>query len=99
MNLRQRQPRERDEKHLDYIRSLPCCICKDDTSTEAAHIRTGNLELGKRSLGMQEKASDAWVLPLCGRHHREQHDFGDELAWWASKGIDPFMLAITLRKP
>ena len=95
--LRQREPRERDEKHLNYIRSLPCCVCADNTSTEAAHIRTAALGYGKAHTGMAEKPSDKWTLPLCGRCHREQHAFGDELAWFASKGIDPFMTAIMLR--
>lgn len=96
--LRQRAPRERDEGHLNFIRSLPCCICRDDTSTEAAHIRTGSLAHGKNSTGMQEKSSDKWALPLCGKHHREQHAM-NEMAFWKQHGIDPFMLALTLRAP
>lgn len=96
--LRQRQPRERDEKHLDFVRSLPCCICGDDTSTEAAHIRTGSLAHGKDPAGMQEKSSDKWALPLCGKHHREQHTM-NEMAFWKMHQIDPFMLALTLRAP
>lgn len=95
--LRQRQPREKSKKYLDYIRSLPCCICDDNTTTEAAHIRVGSIEHGKANTGMQEKSSDRWAVPLCGKHHREQHAGGDELAWWFSKGIDPFKLAMTLR--
>jgi hypothetical protein len=96
--LRQRQPREKNAKHLDYIRSLPCCIC-GGIDTEAAHIRTASLEHGKLHTGMAEKPSDKWAVPLCNRHHREQHDFGNELKWWASKGLDPFLLAITLKGP
>lgn len=94
--LRQRQPRERNERHLDYIRSLPCCICKDDTGTEAAHIRTASLENGKLHTGMAEKPSDKWAVPLCNKHHREQHSIS-EMDFWTKYGIDPFMLAITLR--
>lgn len=97
MTLRQRQPRERDNKHLDYIRSLPCCICGDNTSTEAAHLRTSNIGIGKDDHGWG-KPSDKWVLPLCGRHHREQHTM-NEMAFWESYGIDPFMRALTLRQP
>ncbi len=96
MNLRQKQPREKDAKYLDYIRSLPCCICGDDTTTEAAHIRTASLENGKPYTGMQEKASDKWALPLCGKHHREQHTM-NEMDFWRCYGKDPFMLAMTLR--
>lgn len=94
MNLRQRQPREKDAKHLDRIRMLPCCICGDNTSTEAAHIRTGSPEHGKPPTGMSEKSSDKWALPLCNRHHREQHAM-NEMDFWKRHGIDPFMLALT----
>jgi hypothetical protein len=96
MSLRQRQPREKDAKHLDYVRSLPCAICKDNTSTEAAHIRTAALVHGKPHTGMAEKPSDKWAVPLCNRHHREQHEM-NEMDFWRSYGIDPFLLAITLR--
>jgi hypothetical protein len=94
--LRQREPREKDEAHLDYVRSLACCICRDNTSTEAAHIRVGSLEHGKRWTGMQEKSSDKWAVPLCGKHHREQHSM-NEMAFWQKHGINPFVLAIALR--
>ena len=97
MELRQKQPRIRDEKHLQYIRSLPCCICGDDTTTEAAHIRSGSINHGKSSTGMAEKPNDSWCVPLCGKHHREQHAFGNELEWWKCHGINPFILAMTLR--
>lgn len=94
--LRQRLPREKDAKHLDFIRSLACCICGDNTGTEAAHIRSASIENGKLHTGMAEKSSDKWALPLCGEHHREQHTM-NELKFWASYGIDPFALAISLR--
>lgn len=94
MTLRQRQPREKNSKHLEYIRSLPCCIC-GGIDTEAAHIRTASLEHGKQHTGMAEKPSDKWALPLCNRHHREQHTMS-ELKFWEMHGIDPFMTAIRL---
>ena len=94
--LRQRQPRERDEKHLDYIRSLPCCICGDDTTVEAAHIRTGSISHDKPHTGMAEKPSDKWAVPLCGKHHREQHSM-NEMDFWKCHGVNPFILAMTLR--
>lgn len=97
-DLRQREPRQKDAKHLDYIRSLPCCIC-GGIDTEAAHIRTASLAHGKQHTGMAEKPSDKWALPLCNRHHTEQHDFGNELKWWALKGINPFELAISIQRP
>lgn len=96
MTLRQRQPRERDERHLDFIRSQPCCICGDNTTTEAAHIRTSKIEIGKDDGGWG-RPSDKWALPLCGKHHREQHAM-NEMKFWAMHGIDPFMLAISLKE-
>lgn len=95
--LRQRQPRERDERHLDHVRSLPCCVC-GGIDTEAAHIRTASLAHGKNHTGMSEKPSDKWSVPLCNKHHREQHAMS-EMAFWKKYEIDPFMLALTLRRP
>src|SRR5688500_3209691 len=91
--LRQRQPRQRDELYLRYIRRQPCCICGDNTSVEAAHLRVGSINDEKRSTGGGEKSSDKWALPLCGRHHREQHSM-NEMVFWRSYGIDPFALAM-----
>ncbi len=96
MSLRQRSPRIKDNKHLDYIRSLPCCICGEETTVEAAHIRTGSIEHEKDNTGKAEKPSDKWAVPLCGRHHREQHSMR-EMDFWGCHGIDPFILAITLK--
>jgi hypothetical protein len=95
MNLRQREPRQRDNRHLDFIRSQPCCIC-GGINTEAAHIRTASPAHGKRYTGMAEKPSDKWTVPLCNKHHTEQHSM-NEMKFWAMHGIDPFMLAIRLK--
>lgn len=93
MTLRQREPRVRDLKRLEWLRTQPCVIC-GAINTEAAHIRIGSIGHGKRDTGMSEKPSDKWSVSLCNAHHREQHAQGDELKWWASKGMDPFMTAI-----
>lgn len=94
MNVRQRQPRIEDPAHLAYVRTLPCLICGSPW-TEAAHIRAASLPHGKRYTGKAEKPSDCWAVPLCSHHHREQHSTS-ELAWWASYGLDPFVIAIAL---
>lgn len=96
MTLRQRKPRAKDAKHLNYIRSLPCCICGDNTSTEAAHLRTSNIEIGKDDHGWG-RPDDKWALPLCGKHHREQHSM-NEMDFWECHGINPFILAMTLKR-
>lgn len=93
--MRMRQPRQKDEAHLDFVRSLPCVICGDNTSTEAAHIRSGNLKYGKENTGMQQKPHDRWSLPLCSREHRVQHT-KNEWKFWKELGINPWTLAMTL---
>lgn len=92
--LRQREPRVKDEKHLRFIRSLYCCVC-GHPGTEAAHVRLGDLDRGKRPTGIGEKPSDKFSLPLCNQHHREQHSMG-EGAFWTSVGIDPIALCVEL---
>lgn len=90
---RQRDPRQRDEIYLRYLRRQPCCICGDNTSVEAAHLRVGSIGDGKRDAGGGEKSSDKWALPLCGRHHDEQHTM-NEREFWARYGLDPFALCL-----
>lgn len=90
-----RRPREKDDAHLRFIRQLPCVVCGDHTSVEAAHIRFNNPLLGKRGVGLGERPDDRWVVPLCGEHHREQHR-GNERKWWAAQGTDPTQVAAGL---
>ncbi len=90
-----RRPRVKNEAHLQFIRSLFCVICGDNTSVEAAHLRAGNMDYGKRETGLGEKPSDMWVLPVCSKHHRDQHK-GCERSWWHNRGIDPWRLALSL---
>ena len=40
---------------------------------------------------MAEKPSDKWAVPLCNRHHREQHGM-NEMDFWKCNGINPFVL-------
>lgn len=89
-----KQPRQQDPKHLAFLRMLFCCVCGDNTSTEAAHLRMANLRAGKRAVGLQEKPDDAWALPLCGNCHRDQHDQG-EIEFWKHKA-DPHFLCLAL---
>ena len=93
--MRFRQPRTKNEAHLQFIRDLPCVSCHDNTATEAAHLRSDNLEYGKRHTGMGEKPSDMWCLPLCGRCHRAQHS-ANEKNFWANLGINPWVLSLSL---
>jgi hypothetical protein len=95
--MRQRQPRRVDAGHLAYIRQLPCLVCLDNTATEAAHVRTGDLRADKPQAGLQQKPDDVWVLPLCGRCHRRQHDEG-ETRFWDYGIIDPIFMCLALHR-
>lgn len=100
-STRQKRPRIHDEAHLAFIRTLHCCIC-GAACPDPAHIRSENGLYGKRETGGGEKSSDKWTVPLCRTHHDEQHKALErngasaEITWWASKGIDPFGLALAL---
>jgi hypothetical protein len=83
--------------HLDFVRSLPCLICGNETSVEAAHVRFPDPRAAKRQTGMGEKSDDVWALPLCGTHHREQHS-GSERMFWRAHGIDPIFVALALSR-
>ena len=51
--------------YLQWIRTLPCSVCRTTRAVEAAHT-------GAR--GLSQKASDLSVIPLCARHHRTGDD-------------------------
>jgi hypothetical protein len=42
---------------------------------------------------MGRKVSDEFTVPLCRTHHRDIHSFGDEVAWWERRAIDPVATA------
>lgn len=95
---KQKRPREHDDKHLKFVRSLPCATCLSRVGVEAAHVRYGALQYGKRETGASEKPHDKWTVPLCAADHRGpegQHASGEK-AWWDEKGIDPLALAAAL---
>lgn len=91
----QRQPRERDNRHLAFIRRLPCAACGIAGPCDAAHLRAGDITIGKRPTGKAEKPSDRWATPLCRPCHERQHS-GAELAFWSALGIEPFELCQAL---
>lgn len=95
---RQRRPRLVYSQHLKFIRSLPCAITGKRYEIDAAHIRVGSRLYGKRPVGVGEKPSDRWCVPLQHDVHLySQHARGNELAWWREQGIDnPFALALAL---
>lgn len=90
-----KRPRQHDEKHLAFIRSLPCVVCKNNIETEAAHIRMMDPTVAKPMTGIGQKPHDKYTLPLCGKCHREQHAVREN-QFWERAGIDPVKLALEL---
>ena len=82
-------------KHLDFIRSLPCVICGDNTATEACHIRYSDAAHNKVNPGIGRKPSDEHTIPLCSKHHREQHRTS-EIGFWRSYNLDPVSISNSL---
>jgi len=59
-------------------------------------VRFGSQKAAKRHTGMAEKPDDAWALPLCGRHHRDQHLIGEGVFWGIHYGHRPIFLCLAL---
>lgn len=72
---------EEDEKHLIWIRTLPCCVTGRSQKVEAAHIRHGT------DGSTSKKPSDKWTVPLSQVQHREQHNCGEVSFWKPYGGI------------
>ena len=87
--------RRKDTKHIAFIRTLNCCICGDNTSTEAAHVRMADRSIGKPICGIGIKPDDKWCLPLCSTHHRAQHEQGEK-KFWLGWEKDPVKLALAI---
>jgi hypothetical protein len=90
------EPRRlRDKAHLKFVASQPCLIC-GRSPVDAHHLRFAQ----PRAMGL--KVSDEFTVPLCRTHHRDNHSFGDEVAWWERRAIDPLatsrMLWISTRR-
>ena len=55
----------RNAGYLQWIRTLPCAVCRTIRAVEAAHT-------GPHGIG--QKSSDLSAIPLCARHHRTGDD-------------------------
>jgi ERF superfamily len=78
--------RHRDKAHLKFVGSQPCLICARSPA-DAHHLKFTQ----PRAMG--RKVSDEFTVPLCRTHHRDIHRFGDEVAWWERRAIDPVATA------
>ncbi len=87
--------RHRDKSHLKFVASHPCLVC-GRSPADAHHLRFA------QSRAMGRKVSDEFTVPLCRTHHRDNHNFGDEVAWWERRAIDPIatsrMLWVSTRR-
>lgn len=91
--------RQRDEKHLAFIRILPCLVSGSNFNVEAAHIRYSDAKWKKFNPGFGQKPHDFWTVPLSAEMHRlgrlAQHQ-GNEREFWERHGIDPLPIAQAL---
>src|SRR6202140_5841487 len=77
------EPRRlRDKAHLKFVGAQPCLICARSPA-DAHHLKFTQ----PRAMG--RKVSDEFTVPQCRTHHRDIHNFGDEVAWWERRAIDP----------
>ena len=79
-------PIAKNEEHLRFIRGLPCLVCGDNITTEAAHFSAPLAGLGKEIKGTGNKSrgpngEECYVLPLCQRHHDHQTKIGEAKFW------------------
>ena len=78
--------RYRDKEHLKFVASQPCLIC-NRTPADAHHLRFAQ----QQAIG--RKVSDEYTVPLCRVHHRQVHQRGNEVTFWADLGIDALEIA------
>lgn len=77
---------KRDNKRLDQVRSLPCCVCGMGPRSQAAHSNFS--EHGK---GQSIKADDKYTIPLCDADHKRFDqmlmgmDRNQSLEWFTEK--------------
>jgi hypothetical protein len=81
--------RHRDKPHLRFVALQPCLVC-GRSPADPHHLRFAQ----PRALG--RKTSDEFVVPLCRTHHRQNHEVGDERAWWKAINTDPLAVALRL---
>jgi|TARA_R110000803_G_scaffold176417_1_gene238876 hypothetical protein len=79
----------KNPKHLAYVRSLPCSICKAGFLSHHRTVQAHHLLkpwIGTR--GMSMKADDRNVIPLCLHHHHLLHSkYGSEKALFTKYGM------------
>ena len=67
-------------QHRRFVRKRVCAVYGASSEpcsfrSECAHVRAG-LPEGEQA-GVSQKPHDAFTVPLCSYHHREQHRIGE----------------------
>lgn len=65
-----KQKTPRNKKYLDWIKTIPCCICLKPPLSDPHHVN----EDGKGGKGI--KCSDYRAIPLCHKCHVDIHQLG-----------------------
>lgn len=88
--------RLRDDRHLKFIRRLPCLVSGRTGQIDAAHIRYGDPKFDKPGTPMARKPDDKWTVPLNHMIHLYDQHQNNERQWWIDKGIDVLQVATDL---
>ena len=88
-----KRPQKRSN-YLSWLHTLPCCVTGRN-DVQAAHLSDASPWHGHYGRAKGTKAPDRFALPLCAAEHAHQHGM-NERTYWASVGINPHELALTL---
>lgn len=90
-------PKRRPEKkkaYIAFLHHLPSAV-SGKYGVEASHLSFASPLHGHYGRGRGTKAPDLFALPLTSEEHHKSHMMGEE-NYWASVGIDPHDLALSL---
>lgn len=94
-NRKQKRPRQVDDAHRKWIKTLPCVVTGSRVNVDPAHVSFGDLAFAKDRRGKGMKVDDKYLVPLCRVEHDKQHSQGEQ-KYWESTGINPIIVALSL---
>jgi hypothetical protein len=73
--------------HLELVRQLPSCVSGVAGPCDPHHLKSGP---AKAERGVQQKATDRWVVPLKRHEHDELERIASryEELWFKERGVD-----------